>query len=254
MQGAVLRELRSARPETWEMDLGISFLDLVMADGLELVSADSQSFVLEYLSQAFEYAHRPDLDDYEGPGFVREALRRINALRKLYDSRELPSHLIQVVSSINTDLIRSIKAIPSVIHKLEWRVFEALIAELLSAYGWKIELTRASKDNGYDIFGIYSDRSGVDHAWLIECKKYSPDRPVGVEIVRSLYGVKTDLRVGNAMLATTSCFTKGAKAFKASRWDFELKDFEAILAWINEYRPNPEGQLHIRDHRLVLPG
>ncbi|WPD23102.1 MAG: restriction endonuclease [Candidatus Electrothrix scaldis] len=88
---------------------------------------------------------------------------------------------------------------------------------------------------------------------LGECKRHAKHRKVGVDIVRALYGVKHDLRVGNALLATTSNFTKGVYDFKASRYDLELRDFEGILKWLNEYHPNPDGELHIKDNNLVLP-
>ena len=75
-----------------------------------------------------------------------------------------------------------------------------------------------------------------------------------MDIVRALYGTKLRLRVANAMLATTSHFTRGLKDFKASYYDLALRDYEGILEWINTYRPNPDGRLYIKDHRLVLPG
>ena len=34
----------------------------------------------------------------------------------------------------------------------------------------------------------------------------------------------------------------------------ELRDYEGILEWINEYRSNPDGKLYIKDNRLTLPG
>ena len=34
----------------------------------------------------------------------------------------------------------------------------------------------------------------------------------------------------------------------------ELRDYEGILDWINEYKPNPDGKLYIRENKLVLPG
>ena len=66
--------------------------------------------------------------------------------------------------------------------------------------------------------------------------------------------MKLDLRVANAMLATTSYLTRGVKDFKAPRYDLELKEYEGILDWINTFRPNPNGKLYIKDHRIVLPG
>ena len=71
---------------------------------------------------------------------------------------------------------------------------------------------------------------------------------------RSLFFVKGELKAANALLATTSYFTKGVKDYKASRYDLELKDFEGVIEWINEYKPNPGGKLYVKDSKLILPG
>ena len=77
----------------------------------------------------------------------------------------------------------------------------------------------------------------------------------GESEVRALYGVKAALPgVAMALLATTSHFTRSVHEFRASRWDFELKDYEGVLDWLNTYRPNPNGKPYLRDNRLVLPG
>ena len=135
------------------------------------------------------------------------------------------------------------------------RQFEELVAEILASYGWQVQLTPPTRDGGYDIFAIAKDISGVKSPWIIECKKYAEHRKVGVDIVRALYGTSAVLEQGaNALLATTSYFTKGAREFKASRYDLELKNFEAVVQWVNEYRPNPNGKLYLRENRLVVPG
>lgn len=140
-------------------------------------------------------------------------------------------------------------------HALRPRQFEELIAEILASFGWQVQLTKATRDGGYDIYAITKEQQAdVQTSWIIECKKYSSERRVGIDIVRQLYGVKIQLGVANMMLATTSQFTKGVKDYKSSRYDLELKDYEGILEWINEYRPNPNGKLYIRDNKLSLPG
>lgn len=164
-----------------------------------------------------------------------------------------PSELIQVVKTITVELLLYLKKHPIELYSLKPRQFEELIAEILSSYGWEVKLTPATKDGGYDLFAIMKDISGVTTSWIIECKKYGPENKVGVDIVRALYGVKYDLKVANAMLATTSYFTKGVEEFNASRYDLELRDYEGILEWVNEYKPNPNGKLYIKDNQLVLP-
>ncbi|MHC4394219.1 MAG: pentapeptide repeat-containing protein [Planctomycetota bacterium] len=179
----------------------------------------------------------------------------IGALRQLYVEQELPEQLIEVVGVIASELIKDLQKHPEAMYQLRPRQFEEIIAEILASYGWDVQLTPPVKDGGYDIFAISKDiKAKLKSSWIIECKKYAPQNRVGVDIVRALYGVKSNLKVAHALLATTSYFTKGAKDLKASRYDIELKDYKAILEWINEYRPNPNGELYIKDNKLVVPG
>ncbi|MEM7204923.1 MAG: pentapeptide repeat-containing protein [Planctomycetota bacterium] len=188
-------------------------------------------------------------------GVVRTALERIAALRKLFDSESsTPEPVVELVTLIRSELMRDLKKNPKAIRDIGTRQFEELIAEILASYGWEVQLTPKTRDGGYDIFAIQKDVSGVRANWIIECKRYAEHRKVGVDIVRSLYGVKTDMRVGNAMLATTSDFTKGVHDFKASKYDLDLRNYEAVLEWVNTYKPKPGGRIEVRDHRLWVPG
>lgn len=181
--------------------------------------------------------------------------QRIESLSCLYDDQEPPTQLIKVVHIITGDLIKYLKRNPAAMYQIKPRQFEELIAEILASYKWEVQLTPPTKDGGYDIFAISKDIStGLKTSWVIECKKYKRENKVSVDIVRALYGVKSNLGVANALLATTSFFTKGAEEFKESRYDIELKDYRDILEWINEYRPNPRGKLYLKDNRLILPG
>lgn len=51
---------------------------------------------------------------------------------------------------------------------------------------------------------------GVLYTTYFECKKYAPDRPVGVNVVRELYAVMERERVDKGVIVTTSHFTRGA--------------------------------------------
>ena len=162
--------------------------------------------------------------------------------------------VIKVSNIINTELIEYLKKHPKAMYKIKSRQFEKLIAEILASYGWDVQLTPAIRDGGYDIFAISKDmQSGTKTSWMIECKKYAPENKVGVNIVRALYGVKSNRKVANALLATSSYYTKGAKDFKASRYDIEMKDYNDILEWIKQYKPNPDGKLYLKDNGLILP-
>ncbi len=206
-------------------------LELAFADGLHAVDADSQKMVADYIDFAFAYWHRDDLLAEEREAFA-SAIPRIRALQQVFESSGESS---SVLISLNQGLLSYFAAHPDKLGNVHWRDFERLVSDLLLANGWNVELTRQTKDGGYDIFAAYTDTLGIRSTWIVECKRWRADRPVGIEVVRSLYAVKTDLRVGGALLATTSNFTAGAHAFKAARYDLELKDRTAILEWISAY-------------------
>jgi len=172
---------------------------------------------------------------------------------ELYSQVEPPIVLLETIKVINNELMRYIKSNPEAIHHIAPRRFKEIVAEVLASYGWEVQLTPETKDGGYDIFAVSQDNAGVRTSWIVECKRYRGDRKVGVDIARSLYAIKGDLHVANAMIATTSSFTRGVKDFKNSRYDFELRDYEAIIDWVNAYRPNPNGKLYIKDNALILP-
>ena len=137
-----------------------------------------------------------------------------------------------VIIPASEELIKYIKNKQDLIFKISSRQFEELIADILKNFGWDVELTAATKDGGYDIFAISKDLSGMKSSWIIECKKYRRDRKVGIEAARSLYSVKNEMKVSNAIIATTSTFTKGVHDFSASRYDFSLRDYDGIMEWL----------------------
>ena len=232
-----------------------SFLDLACIDTLVKADFKNPADLTIYLSKAFEYSHKEDIPEKESyPGLVNTAIERIKTLRQLYQGNDSPDLVIKEIKPIAAEVLAYLKKNPKKIYKIGSRQFEELIAEILAGFGWDVKLTPKSKDGGYDLFAINKTVGGLETSWLIECKRYREDRPVGIDIARSLYGVKYDLKVANALLATTSHFTKGVQEFKASRYDLQLADYEGILEWINTYQPHPDGQWYVDGKSgLVLP-
>jgi hypothetical protein len=246
-------DFRKAFLTSAEMD-PVGFLGLCFSQGLETAKFSNATFLRDYLSKAFEYAHKPYIREKLGlPDFLDDAISKINAMRSLYVDQQPPKQLIKVVGIITTELINYLKKHPRAMYEIKPRQFEELIAEILASYGWQVNLTPATRDGGYDIYAISPVSGKETTSWIIECKKNSPNRKVGIDIVRALYGLRTDLKVANALLATTSYFSRDVYAYKASRYDLKLKDYGNILEWINDYRPNPDGKLYIKDNKLILP-
>lgn len=175
------------------------------------------------------------------------------AITTLLHWSPLPPAIVEVVALINHRLILSLQSDPEELYKLPSRTFEELIAELLASFGWELSLTAATRDGGYDIWGISKDITGVSSHWLVECKRYRRDRIVGINLVRELYAVKAEKHVGNAMIATTSFFSKDVQNFGKSHYDLALADYDRICGWLRSYRLNSSGTLYIKESNIFLP-
>lgn len=147
----------------------------------------------------------------------------------------LPSQRI-VVEDINAELLDYLSRHPEFMHELSPRKFELLIAKLFSDHGFDVEVTPATRDGGYDIFAKLRNPVTCFVA-LVECKKYSRDRRVGVEVVRGLYGVTEMNGANQGLVVTSSFFTRGAVEEKARIGSkMELRDYNALSTWLRFYR------------------
>ncbi|MBU3946970.1 MAG: restriction endonuclease [Proteobacteria bacterium] len=141
-----------------------------------------------------------------------------------------------LIINANEALLHKIAVDPQLIFSLSGDKFEDLMAELFDGIGYSVEQTQKTRDGGVDIIAVKS-LDDVSLRFLIELKRYSPTRKVGVTLVRSLYGVKHHLGASKAIIATTSDFTMPATMFAdAHKWDLELKAFEGIMKWVTLYR------------------
>jgi hypothetical protein len=171
-------------------------------------------------------------------------------VRNLFQSELVaaPAELEVALQTVSVELIKYLRKHPEKLYQLKPRQFEELVCEILAGFGWDVQLTGATRDGGYDIFAISKDISGARSSWLIECKKYSPANKVGIDVVRSLCGVKNDLKVSNAMIATTSFFSSEVKKVKTSRYDFHLVDYDGIVEWLNSsYKADSRTGILVRE-------
>jgi hypothetical protein len=117
---------------------------------------------------------------------------------------------------------------------LNGREFEELVASVLESFGWQVSVTQPTRDGGYDILAIQTEAPGLEVTWIVECKHYSKDRRVGVEIVRQLYGVRDYHSIANAAVVTTAYFTKDALDFAKNRHAIKLIDRDKLIDWISK--------------------
>jgi restriction system protein len=116
------------------------------------------------------------------------------------------------------------------------RKFEELVAALFRAKGYDVVLTPATRDGGFDMRAFHRSAIGTCLT-LIECKRYSPERRISVDIVRGLYGVTESEGATSGLVVTTSSFTKDAKSFQAkNKYRIELADNVSLGAWLREHK------------------
>ena len=144
--------------------------------------------------------------------------------------------ILLVGSEVCARLIQYFLDHPAALRELSPRRFEELIAELFDGFGYDVELTASTRDNGRDVIAI-GNRNIATSKFLIECRRHSESNKVDVGIVRSLHGVVTDERATKGIIATTSTFTRPAIEFmERNKWILEGRDFNGVLDWLKEYQ------------------
>lgn len=114
---------------------------------------------------------------------------------------------------------------------INWRTFEKLLAAIVEALGYEVELQQGTKDGGIDVVAIKRDSFFGPHRYLLQAKRWS--NRVGVEPVRELLFLRDHYRATKACLATTSTFTQGAWQLASEyRWQLELRDYRRLAEWL----------------------
>ncbi len=174
----------------------------------------------------------------DGAGSISDLLRQ-----PLYElsgnilvpQKEILTVVPPIIFSANQRLVDSLKKQPADLHKLTPRNFEKLLAELLADMGWEVELTKQTRDGGTDILAYLNTDIGR-LLCLVEAKHYRPDRKIGIDLVRTLYGTLCDAQANSAMLVTSSTFTADAREFQQKhQYQLTLRDYADIVNWILKY-------------------
>jgi hypothetical protein len=120
------------------------------------------------------------------------------------------------------ELLKRIAVDMKSLHSLKPRQFEQFV-------GFDVTLTKQTRDGGIDIFATDRKRFG-EVVYGIECKKYHPDRPIRIGIVREFATAKRHSNVAIGVLCTTSTFTKDA--LEAARKEFIFpQDQRDLQTW-----------------------
>jgi len=140
--------------------------------------------------------------------------------------------IVSDIQIINTSFLDQIKQHPEGIHKLLPREFEEMVAELMYKRGYTVDLTKATRDGGKDLI-IAQNKDIGNFIYYVECKRYSPENPVGVHLVRELGGTVLADRVTAGIMITSSYFTKKAVEYSHKlEHQISLVDFIKLKEWL----------------------
>jgi hypothetical protein len=115
----------------------------------------------------------------------------------------------------------------------EWASFEERVARVLRAKGFVADVTQTTSDGGIDVIA-YRQEPLLRGKYVVQCKNWS--NPVGVSVVRDLYGAMTHERANKGILITTSSFTQAAIEFAVDK-PLELVDGPEWRELVNEVLP-----------------
>lgn len=160
----------------------------------------------------------------------------------LVPRRELVTSVAPKLVVANEQILERLKERPDDIHQIGHRKFEELIAELLDDMDFDVELTQATRDGGRDVLAYWNSPVGR-LLCLVEVKKHRPDRTVGIQLVKNLYGTLMDEQATSAMLVTTSDFSGDARKFEDKhKWQLALKNYTDLVEWIENYKKPKAGK------------
>ena len=171
----------------------------------------------------------------EEPDLVRIGRAQLQRWKNAINNSQLSADG-QLIKPLAEELAVVCGSRPSYLDKLTPRQFEELIAALFRNHGFKVELTSQTQDGGYDIVAASHSKLGSEVA-LIEVKHFAPNRPVGVGLVRALYGVKHLQNADKVMLVTSSYVSDYAKKefSRVIPWELEFTERSKVLEWCRSY-------------------
>jgi len=138
------------------------------------------------------------------------------------------------------EIMNWLAAHPRDVDRLHHRTFEAIVAEVVREAGWAVELTKRTRDGGYDLLCLGNNLSDVPVKLIVETKLYDLRRAVGLPMVDRLMGAAARTRAHQVVLVTNSRFSRDAWKLWEERVnrDLMLIDREALFAWLADGKAN----------------
>jgi HJR/Mrr/RecB family endonuclease len=164
-----------------------------------------------------------------------------NAMRETWSQRTqfLSPDFASTVTELTTEYLVWLHHHPDAISSIAWQAFERLVAEIFASRGFSVEVTARDKDRSADIVAVSIDQLGIPTKYLVECKCYTGNRKVGLDVVNAVIGAKVREGADHALLVTTSSFTSDVVAAEGAFRELRLhlKDGSAVQEWLRNLDP-----------------
>lgn len=217
--GLDIRQLHPLLASYYLMDRPITPRDILKLAIANISDSNTQDFYFKYSNFLYQYG--------SGIDFSSDIIQPTRIL--IAPSKEI----IKSVTVFNDSLLRRAICDPKIMYSFSSREFEKMICELLEKQGYKVKLTKQTRDGGKDIIIVQNSILG-EFCIYVECKKYDMARPISVGLVRELYGTVMAENATAGMMITTSYFTKDAKAYTEKiKHRMTLKDYNDLVQELN---------------------
>jgi HJR/Mrr/RecB family endonuclease len=141
----------------------------------------------------------------------------------------------QIITLVdNTKIIlKNIYEENKLIDKVDPRDFEKIVAELLHNKGYEVQLTKQTRDGGYDILAL-KKIDGFPFKILAECKRHK--KTIGIEIIRSFCDVINQENASKGVIFTTSYYSPDAIKRQIKMGTLlDLRNRDDLIEWIIKY-------------------
>lgn len=149
---------------------------------------------------------------------------------------KVPAELRNDIKVVTHSLVDKVAMRPEIIQEITPRQFEELVCELFERKGYRVQLTKQTRDGGKDLIILNNSMLG-DMVIYAECKKKAPKHPVNVGLVRQLYGTVEADRATAGIMVTNSYFSDDARRFQQTiKSRMNLIDYSELMKQIMDCR------------------
>ncbi|WP_217558082.1 restriction endonuclease [Paenibacillus sp. GbtcB18] len=170
----------------------------------------------------------------------RRCIECSNALRR-EEEEKLKAEILQRAIELQDQEARRIhqlrKERAEDFYSLTPREFEQAIANLYKKLGYDVQLTPYVNDGGKDIIAWKNGKK-----YLIECKKYGPDKKIGRPLLQKLFAAMTEEKAYKGIFVATCYFTDSAYEY-GKKYNISCISFSTLSKMLTEAIPDSEKEV-----------